>query len=212
MKRISILGSGRVGTALATRLAQSSYQVTVGTRNGETALPGWRGPAVEFCNHVDAIRVSPIVVNATPGDTSLERFTALREELSGKILVDVSNATVRDAGSMPGDLLYPNSSLAEHLQSALVDTHVVKTLNTMMFTVMVSPSSLAQHPTAFISGNDPQAKEAVVTVLQNIGWPVEWIMDLGDVTSARGTEAMFSMVPLALRKLGLVPFALTLTL
>ncbi len=42
----------------------------------------------------EATRTAQIVINATPGAGSLERLTALRAELRGRILVDVSNATV----------------------------------------------------------------------------------------------------------------------
>jgi 8-hydroxy-5-deazaflavin:NADPH oxidoreductase len=87
----------------------------------------------------------PLIVNATPGetrakrgDTALATLTTLRNELTGKILLDVPNATTRLPNGMPGGLLYPGSSLAEQLQSALPDTHVVEALNKMLFSVMAA--------------------------------------------------------------------------
>ncbi|MFJ4691481.1 NADPH-dependent F420 reductase [Streptomyces sp. NPDC088766] len=108
------------------------------------------------------------MINATPGAGSPELLGGLRAELAGKILVDVSNAT-RDADGLPGDLCCPGGSLAERLQAALPDTRVVKTLNTMVFTVMTAPESPATPPTVFVSGDDAHAERAVTGLLGDLG-------------------------------------------
>ncbi|MFC9325610.1 NADPH-dependent F420 reductase [Kitasatospora sp. NPDC057015] len=212
MTSIGILGAGRVGTNLAGRLAAAGHHVTLGARSPERIATPAAGtaPRITVADQRTTARSADIVINATPGDSSLERLADLRTELSGKILVDVSNAT-RDAGDgLPGDLCYPGSSLAEKLQAALPDTHVVKTLNTMLFTVMTAPESLATPPTAFVSGDDRNAKEAVTGLLRDLGWQSGWVEDLGDITTARATEAMILVVPHFLRRHGLRPFAVSL--
>lgn len=209
MKSISILGSGKVATALATKLANTGYGVTIGSRDVAGTAGRWTGPKVSFATPAEAAQTALLVVNATPGDTSLERLSALREELKGKVLVDVSNATERGPNGMPGGLLYPNSSLAEHLQETLPETAVVKTLNTMLFTVMVDPSRLGVAPTAFMSGNNSEAKEAVRELLGDLGWQETMIEDVGEINTARGTEAFMLLVPAILRMRGFKPFALT---
>jgi len=40
----------------------------------------------------------------------------------------------------------------------------------------------------FMSGNDEAAKAQVAELLQEFGWPRERIVDLGDITGARGQE------------------------
>jgi 8-hydroxy-5-deazaflavin:NADPH oxidoreductase len=210
MTTIGILGSGRVATALAGKLATTDHNVTIGTRNREQSAAKWAGPAVTFADPAEMARTTSIIINCTPGDTSLERLSALRAELDGKILIDISNATERGPNGMPGNLCYPNSSLAEHLQQALPNTHVVKTLNTMLFTVIVDPHSLSTPPTAFLSGNDGDAKATVTKLLGDLGWPTDWSLDLGDITTARGTEALILLVPHILRTRGFAPFALTI--
>ncbi|MGW6982169.1 NADPH-dependent F420 reductase [Streptomyces sp. NPDC054932] len=213
MTRIGILGAGRVGTNLAGKLAATGHHVTLGRRSPveETAAAAeGAAPGVSFADQRTTARTADIVINATPGDSSLERLTDLRDELSGKILVDVSNAT-RDAGDgLPGDLCYPGSSLAEKLQAALPDTHVVKTLNTMLFMVMTAPETLAAPPTVYVSGNDEDAKKTVTGLLGDLGWQPERIENLGDITTARATEAMILVVPHVLRRHGFQPFAVSL--
>jgi 8-hydroxy-5-deazaflavin:NADPH oxidoreductase len=210
MKNIGILGSGRVGTALATKLAAAQYTVTVGSLDAAKAAAKWTGPPVRHADQREAARDSSIVINATPGDSSLARLAEMRAELDGKILVDVSNATERGSDGLPGALCYPNSSLAERLQQALPNTRVVKTLNTMLFTVMTNPTSLSTPPTVFVSGNDGEAKATVSSLLVDLGWAPEWIADLGDVTTARGPEALMLLVPSLLARYGFKPFALTI--
>ncbi|WP_425441962.1 NADPH-dependent F420 reductase [Stigmatella erecta] len=209
MTRIGIFGSGRVATVLATQLATVGHDVCVGTRDAAAASAKWSGPAVTFVEPAQAARQASLLINATPGDSSLERLGALREALDGKILVDVSNATRRGADGMPAGLCYPDSSLAERLQQALPGTRVVKTLNTMLFTVMANPRILQVPPSVFLSGNDKDAKAAVRELLQELGWQPGWIEDLGDVSTARGTEALILLVPSLLRSRGFAPFALT---
>ncbi|WP_437815225.1 NADPH-dependent F420 reductase [Sorangium sp. So ce1078] len=210
MKNIGILGSGRVATVLANKLAGAGHTITIGTRDPARAADRWPGARVELRDPAETARQAAVVVNATPGETSVERLGALRDELKGKILIDVSNATLRDRDGLPGSLLYPNGSVAERLQGALPETAVVKTLNTMLFTVMADPTSLRVRPTAFLSGNDEGAKAVVGGLLGDLGWPADWIEDLGDIATARGPEAAASLVPSVVRKRGLAPFAIAL--
>ncbi|MET9463877.1 3-hydroxyacyl-CoA dehydrogenase NAD-binding domain-containing protein [Streptomyces sp. NPDC006544] len=195
MNEIAVLGNGRVGGNLAAALTRAGHRVTVAERAQGAAA--------------DAARTARIVINATPGAGSLERLAALRAELRGKILVDVSNATTDGPDGLPADLIYPGSSLAEQLQEALPETRVVKTLNTMLFPVMTAPSLLTQPPTAFLSGEDPQAKQTVRDMLTDLGWRKEWITDLGGIRTARATEAAILFVPHVIRSSGFAPFALS---
>ena len=210
MTQISILGSGRVATTLAQKLVSAGHQVTIGSRDVAKAEAEWAVKGVRVTDAADAARSASIIINATPGEGSLERLSALKDELRGKILVDVSNATERGPGGLPGDLLYPNSSLAEKLQSALPDTAVIKTLNTMLFMVMADPGSLAVPPTAFVSGNDQAAKAAVFALLGDLGWPPDGIIDLGDISTAKATEALILMVGPLIRSQGMKPFAMSI--
>ncbi|WP_225827754.1 NADPH-dependent F420 reductase [Streptomyces naphthomycinicus] len=196
MTMIAVLGNGRVGGSIATALTRAGHEVTVANRSPGSAA--------------DAARTAQIVINATPGAGSLDRLVALREQMQDKILVDVSNATVEGPDGLPASLLYPGSSLAEQLQEALPDTRVVKTLNTMLYTVMTAPAALAQPPTAFLSGQDPQAKQVVRGLLTDLGWHQEWITDLGGIETARAAEAAILFVPHVIRSSGFAPFAISI--
>ncbi|MFT7841220.1 NADP oxidoreductase [Saccharothrix sp. BKS2] len=197
MTTIAVLGNGRVGGTLARALTGAGHEVTAAGRSPGAA--------------VDAVRGARVVVNATPGAGSLERLAALREELRGKVLLDVSNATVDGPDGLPAGLLHPGSSLAERLHEALPGTGVVKSLDTMLFPVMTAPASPAQAPTVFLSGEDPEAKQVVRELLGDLGWQPGWITDLGGIETARATEAAVLFVPHVIRVGGFTPFAVSIT-
>jgi predicted dinucleotide-binding enzyme len=53
---------------------------------------------------------------------------------------------------------------------------------------MVNPSLVPGDHTVFISGNEAHAKDVAKVILQSFGWQEKNIIDLGDITTARGTE------------------------
>ena len=80
------------------------------------------------------------------------------------------------------------TSLGEEIQKLLPESKVVKTLNIVNCEVMVKPQKSGGDPTMFISGNHAEAKEKVKALLDQFGWTD--IIDLGDITTARGTEML----------------------
>jgi predicted dinucleotide-binding enzyme len=90
---------------------------------------------------------------------------------------------------MPPSLLVCNTdSLGEQIQRAFPDTRVVKTLNTINCQVMVEPSRVPGVHSVFMSGNDTAAKGQTKEILEGwFGW--QSVIDLGDISTARGTEA-----------------------
>lgn len=210
MTAIGILGAGRVGTGLARGLARAGHDVVVGRRAPAASDPTGPGAEIRCTDQRTAAATADIVIHAAPGDTALERLRSLEGELAGKILVDVSNATHDGPDGLPGDLVFPDGSLAERLQRALPATRVVKTLNTMLFTVMTAPGALSAPPTAYLSGDDRAAKDTVSALLADLGWQPGWIEDLGGISTARATEALVLLVPHVLRRNGFAPFAVSL--
>ena len=211
---IGILGAGRVGLDLARGLTLVGHDVVVGRRDPASPLPDRArdlAAQVRFTDQRTAAAAADLVINATPGDTAVERLGAMADELAGKILVDVANATHHGPDGLPGDLVYQEGSLGERLQRALPATRVVKTLNTMLYVVMTAPESLTTPPTVYLSGDDQDAKDAVARLLGDLGWKSDWIEDIGDISTARATEAVMLLVTQVLRHKGLQPVAVSLS-
>jgi predicted dinucleotide-binding enzyme len=89
---------------------------------------------------------------------------------------------------MPPTIFTPQGdSLAESIQRKFPEARVVKALNTVNANVMVSPGKVPGESDIFVCGNDAAAKQRVVELLHAFGW--KNVIDLGDITGARGLEA-----------------------
>jgi predicted dinucleotide-binding enzyme len=189
--KIAILGTGVVGQTLGTKLVQLGHEVRMGSRKaaGEKAK-AWvkeAGSKASEGSFADAAAHGEIVFNCTSGMVSLDALRAAGEKnLDGKVIVDVANPLDFSKGMPPTLSVSNNDSLGEQIQRAFPRAKVVKALNTMNTNVMVDPGKVPGQHTAFICGNDTQAKGQVVAILQSFGW--KDIIDLGDITGARGQE------------------------
>jgi 8-hydroxy-5-deazaflavin:NADPH oxidoreductase len=187
--RVGVLGTGMVGTAIASRLVEVGHDVVMGSRtaDNESALAWVAGQPERAAagTFADAARHGEVVVNATSGTASLAALQAAGEEnLAGKVLADVANP-IAVPGAPPGLEPVGDDSLAEQIQRAFPAARVVKTLNTMNCQVMVRPSTVPGDHDVFMAGNDAGAKDVVRSMLADFGWPEASVRDLGDITAAR---------------------------
>lgn len=199
---IGVLGTGVVGRTLAGGLTGLGHTVALGTReprSTEARLADELPAGVALARFTDVAAGAELVVNATSGTVTLAVLADVgAAALADKVLVDVSNSLDFSAGFPPTMSVPDDDSLGEQVQRAFPSTQVVKTLNTMAADVMVHPETVGggDH-TVFVSGNDPDAKATVTGLLRQLGH--RDVLDLGDITTARGTE-MF--LPLWVRVMG----------
>ncbi len=208
--RIAVMGTGTVGRTIAARLDELGHDVTVGTRDVVAARarrsPDGSGgdfgrwteehPAIGLATFPEAAELGEVVVNATSGEVSLAVLAAAgTSRLAGKVLLDISNPLDFSAGFPPTLFVADIDSLGEQIQRAFPEAKVVKTLNTLAAELMVRPGQLDEGDhTVFMSGNDADAKALVRDLLVSMGHTD--VIDLGDISTSRGTE-MF--LPLWLR-------------
>jgi predicted dinucleotide-binding enzyme len=206
---IAVLGTGVVGQTIADKLASLGHEVTIGTRDIEATLArdqpdtfgrppfkAWHAehPQVRLASFRDAAAAGELIVNATGGVGSLAALgLADRQNLEGKILIDISNPLDFSQGFPPLLTVSNTDSLGEQIQREYPGVKVVKTLNTMNAYLMVAPRLLPGSHNVFVSGNDAEAKRQVAELLQAFGWESEEIVDLGDISTARGTEQLLPM-------------------
>ena len=202
---IAVLGTGMVGRTLASRLVELGHQVAVGTRDPQTTLARaewaeWaeQHPAVTLASYADAARQGEVVVNATSGAATLEVLDlAGADNLDGKVLVDIANPLDFSHGAPPTLFVKDTDSLGEQVQRRFPGARVVKTLNTLNADLMVRPATLPEPSSVFLSGNDADAKAVVTGLLEQFGHTD--VIDLGDISTARGTEML---LPIWLRLWG----------
>jgi len=191
--RFGVLGTGVVGQSIAGRLVELGHETRMGSRQaGNEKAVAWAAEAGEGASEgsfADAAGFGEVVVNATAGGASLEALEAAgAENLAGKVLIDVANTLDFSQGMPPRLSVANDDSLGEQIQRAFPEAKVVKALNTVNANVMVDPSVVPGEHDIFLSGNDEEAKGQVAELLQSFGWPADRILDLGDITAARGQE------------------------
>lgn len=212
--KIGIIGSGVVGQTLGAKLVDRGEDIALGTRSpgnlGDKRgfgkpLDEWltaTGSRARIATFADAAAHGEIVINATSGTGSLQALELAGEpNLRGKILIDVSNPLDFSKGFPPSLTVCNTDSLGEQIQRAFPNARVVKTLNTTTAAVMVDPAKVAggDHH-LFVSGNDAAAKARVTELLRHwFGW--RDVIDLGDITSARGAEMI---LPIWVRLMGVL--------
>ena len=203
--KIAVLGTGVVGETIASKLVALGHEVKMGSRsaNNEKAA-AWvkkAGAKASQGTFADAAAFGELLFNCTLGTGSIPALEAAgKENLKGKILLDLSNPLDFSKGMPPTLFVSNDDSLGERIQRAFPELKVVKTLNTISAPVMVDPSRIPGEHTVFVSGNDAEAKAQVKRLLTEwLGW--KQVIDLGDITTSRGTE---SYLPLWLRLWGVM--------
>lgn len=215
---IGILGTGIVGQVIGTKLMAAGHDVMFGTRDIDKTLArtepdGYGNPpfsvwikqqsAAKLGTFREAAAHGEQLFNVTAGGASLAALQLAGEEnLSGKVLLDIANPLDFSQGFPPSLSVCNTDSLGEQIQNAFPAAKVVKTLNTMSAYIMVDPTLVPGDHNVFVSGNDAEAKAQVSTMLTEwFGWQAENIIDLGDITSARGTEML---LPIWVRLFGVL--------
>lgn len=194
MLKVGVFGTGAVGNAIGTKLAELGHPVMMGSRtaNNPKAL------AFVAKNHqkalagtfADAAEYGELIFNCTAGMGSIDALKMAGENrLNGKIIIDIANPLDFSKGMPPTLSISNTSSLGEEIQQTFPKTMVVKTLNTMWCAIMVNPAMVGggDHH-VFMSGNDSSSKALVKEILKSFGWNENNIVDLGGITTARGTE------------------------
>ncbi|MCZ7558112.1 MAG: NAD(P)-binding domain-containing protein [Bacteroidia bacterium] len=207
---IAVFGTGMVAQTIGPAFAAQGHTVVYGTRNpAETLARSEAGPfgappfAEWFKTQPDARLVpfagaaegAELIVNATSGQGSLPALeSAGAQRLEGKILIDIANPLDFSNGFPPSLSVCNTDSLGEQIQRAFPGLKVVKTLNTLTAALMVNPAALPADHVIFMSGDNAEAKTRVASLLQEaFGWKAQNIINLGDITTARGTEMVLPL-------------------
>lgn len=208
--KIGIFGTGMVAQTVGGALIARGHDVQFGTRDvtgtlartektglGSAPFSAWikGNPKATLVPFKEAARHGEVLINATAGGGSLAALASADPmDLAGKILIDIANPLDFSKGFPPTLSVCNTDSLAEQIQRAFPALKVVKSLNTVNASVMVTPAAVPGDHTIFVSGNDAAAKAAVQRYLGEwFGWQRSNILDLGDITTARGTEMFLAL-------------------
>ena len=175
MARVSILGTGNMGQAIAT-------------------IAGKGGHSVELIGSSDDQQVTgDVVVLAVPYPAVAEILQTRGESLAGKVVVDITNPVnfeTFDSLVVPAD-----GSAAAEIAAALPLSRVVKAFNTTFAATLASGSVGDVPTTVLIAGDDDDAKSLLAGIVTAGGLRA---IDAGSLRRARELEALgFLQITLA---------------
>ena len=167
MSTVTVIGTGNMGQAIAGLVI----------KGGNTA---------EVIAHADTDKAvtGDIVVLAVPHAAVAEIISARKDQLAGKVVVDITNPLDFATFSLtvPAD-----SSAAAQIAEALPDSKVVKAFNTNFGPTLAAGTVGGQTTTVVLAGDDAEAKAALVAVVAAAGLKT---VDAGPLARARELEAL----------------------
>jgi hypothetical protein len=188
---VTILGSGNMARAIATRLLAGGNSVRLLDRDPDKAMalakelsPLLKGDATVQTGVLGSPIADPVVISALFYQVARDVIRSYKDQLTGKVLVDISNpvnATSDDLATPPG------ISAAEELAQIAKGAHVVKAFNTTFAGLLAQGHVGGQPLDVFIAGDDPQAKATVGRLIEAGG---QRAFDVGPLRRARQLEGL----------------------
>lgn len=184
MTSVTVIGPGKMGSAIAAIAARGGASVQVVSRESDKAAKLAEQIDGEAAGFGDAL-TGDVVVLAVPYPAVADVVATYAEQLAGKIVVDLTNPV--DFATFDGMAVAADGSAAAELAASLPSARVVKAFNTN-FAATLATGQVGQAPTTVIlAGDDADAKNVVRDVVEAGGLAV---LDAGSLKRARELEAV----------------------
>jgi 8-hydroxy-5-deazaflavin:NADPH oxidoreductase len=183
--KISILGAGNVGMALARALLRSGQPVTLGVPEPARYADAVAtlGPQARLTTSAEAIDQGDLVILAVPYAAALS-VAAGRADWQGRVLVDATNPL---APGLSGLSLGTTTSGAEQIAERARGARVVKAFNTTGAENMADSRYAQGQPMMPVAGDDAAARQQVLALATQIGFDA---VDMGPLSAARYLEPL----------------------
>jgi 8-hydroxy-5-deazaflavin:NADPH oxidoreductase len=169
--RIGIIGTGRIGGALATHWSKAGHEILVSSRNPDQLRPLAKslGPRVRVGTPKEAAAFGEVILVSIPyaGMPGVGKDNAA--ELKGKIVIDTSNPVERRDGEMaiPANKKGAGVATAELLPG----TRVVRAFNCIPAASLANDANRKPERWAIpIGGDDKQALDVAQRLINDAGF------------------------------------------
>ena len=183
--KISILGAGNVGKALAGALMRAGQPVTIGVpdpaRHADAVAA--LGPQVALTGSDEAVESGELVILAVPFPAALT-IAQTRADWQGRVLVDATNPL---APGLTGLSLGTTTSGAEQVAERARGARVVKAFNSTGAENMGDSRYAQGRPMMAVAGDDAAARQQVLALATLIGFDA---VDMGPLSAARYLEPL----------------------
>ena len=184
--RVTVVGTGNMGRAIATRLLDGGHEVTLFGHEAGAGEEIARDLGGASTGTVGDPIDGDVVVLAVPYEAAAPLVLRYGEDLSGKVVVDITNPV--DWQTFDGLVTPPDSSAAEEIQKAALEgARVVKAFNTTFAGTLLEGRVAGQPLDVYVAGDDAGAKETVARLVRDGGLVA---IDVGPLRRARELEGL----------------------
>lgn len=183
--KVTVIGTGNMGSALVKQLAKAGHQVRVTGRDlaKAQALAAGHSNATAAAP-AESLGDSEAVIVATGYADAVPALRALGD-LRGKVVIDITNPLTAD---YMGLTLGHSTSAAEEIAKAIPGAEVVKAFNTVFAPVLGEGADLGgQKVPVFVASDSAGAKEVAVKLAKSFGFAT---IDAGGLKNARYLEPL----------------------
>ena len=186
--QIAVIGTGNMGTGLASILAKAKHDVVIGSRDMAKAatLASQIGYGVTGGDIEAAAKMADIIILATPFPFAVQTLKAAGD-LSKKIIIDISNPITPDFQGLTVGL---TTSAAEEIQKLAPQAKVVKAFNTIFAQLLPNEAREGKTLQVFIAADDAGAKTEVSALVKSLGFDA---VDAGPLRNSRFIEPIGEM-------------------
>ena len=172
MLTIGLIGAGHIGSQVARLAVAQGHDVVLSNSRGPetlSTLVAELGPKARAATVAEAARAADIAVVTIP----LKHYQQVPvEPLAGKVVIDTNNYYPQRDGHI-AELDNESTTTSELLQAHLPKSRVVKGFNHIyaaQLTTDGKPAGTPNRRALVIAGDDPAAKAAVTTLLDQFGF------------------------------------------
>jgi predicted dinucleotide-binding enzyme len=174
----SFIGSGNIGSTVARLAVAAGHDVVMSNSRGPDTLGelvSELGDQARAATAAQAARLGDVVVVTIPFKNYRQ---VLVDELAGQLVIDTMNYYPQRDGQLAA-LDSQTTTSSELLQVHLPASQVIKGFNNIFFQHLASlprPAGSSDRSALAIAGDDPEAKQRVVRLFDQIGYDA---VDLG---------------------------------
>lgn len=184
--KVTVIGAGNMASGLVKQLSLAGHEVLVTARSADKAAAlAAQYPHVSAVAAAGAAKDADVVIAATFYGDAIAALHSLGD-LSGKVVVDISNPVTADFMSLA---IGHTTSAAEEIARALPGATVVKAFNTVFAQVLAGGADFGNGQTVpvFVAGDSTEAKARVRTLAESLGFES---IDAGGLVNARYLEPL----------------------
>lgn len=183
--KVSILGTGKMGSAVGRKLAASGYQVVFGSRNPEENASRFADlPNVKVTSNQEAADASNVILVAVPWAAAVDLLDSLNSHVFGKVVVDLTNPLSPDISHL---VVGGNGSAAERIASQVTQARVVKAFNMITADNFPNPHFYGEPAQIFYCSDHDSAKDVARSLIEATGYIPK---DCGALSNARYIEGV----------------------